>query len=306
MISEYGPLVSVIIPTYKRTVEYVSRAVESVLRQTYKNIEIVVIDDSTDAYDGRINTQKYFSDLNSPSVVYIQNEKNLGGSLSRNRGIEQATGEYITFLDDDDEYLPKKIEKQLNFMLENDCDLSFTNLAIYSPNGKIVDYREYSEIESFDNDYLLRYHLTKHLTGTPTFMFKAEKLKEIGGFDVVKVGQEFHLMFKSIQNGLKIRYLPECDVKAYRHPDGGISGGNKKIIGEKELFEFKQKYFSKLSKSEQRFVKFRHHAVIAAGYKRNKKYINMIISAIKTILASPLDFVREVFKFLNKLIKHKR
>lgn len=298
-------LVSVIIPTYKRTVEYISRAVESVLNQTYPNVQIIVIDDSTEDYPGRKDTEEYFNSLNSPKVVYLQNEKNLGGSLSRNKGIDAATGDYITFLDDDDEYLPKKIEAQLRFMQKEDYDMTFTNLGIYSPDGKMVDYREFKDVECFDNAYLLHYHLQKHLTGTPTFMYKAEKLREIGGFDVVKVGQEFHLMFKSIIGGLKIGYLPECHVKAYRHPDGGISGGINKINGEKALFEFKKKYFHLLNKKEQRFIRFRYHAVLTAGYKRNGMYFKMLLSAITTVITSPFDFVKELLKFFNKVQQHK-
>lgn len=305
MESRKNPLVSVVIPSYKRTVEYVSRAVESVLSQSYPNVEIIVIDDSTDAFEGRINTENYFRSLNAPNVVYLQNETNLGGSLSRNRGIEAAKGEYITFLDDDDEYKPEKIERQLRFMQENNLDMSFTNLEIYSPKGKLIDFREFSDVKSFDNDYLLSHHLQRHLTGTPTFMYKAEKLRETGCFEPVKIGQEFHLMLKTILAGLKIGYLPECHVKAYRHPDGGISGGLNKIIGEKELFAFKQKYFPRLNKKEQRFIRFRHHAVLAAGYKRNKMYFQMIAECFRTVFASPFDFLREGFKFVSKVTKNR-
>ena len=299
------PLVSVVIPTYRRTVEYLSRAVDSVLSQTYTNVEIIVIDDSTSAYEKQHETKAYFDSLGRDNVIYLQNEKNLNGALTRNRGIEVATGEYITFLDDDDEYLPEKIERQLAFMLENGCDASFTDLALYSAEGTMVDYREYTAIESFDNEYLLRYHLTRHLTGTPTFMFRADKLREIGGFNSVKVGQEFHLMLKAVLAGLKIAYMPECHVKAYRHPDGGISDGANKIAGEKELFAFKQQFFPKLSKAEQRFVRFRYHAVLAAGYKRTGKYGNMLAEAIKTVLTSPVDFVKEALKIFKKLKAHK-
>lgn len=305
MSSVSNPLVSVVIPTYNRTVECVSKAVESVLNQTYQNIEIIIIDDSTAAFEGRTNTEKYIKSLNGANVVYLQNEKNLGGSLTRNRGIENANGEYITFLDDDDEYKPEKIEKQLRYMQHNDLEMTFTDLEIYTPDGKLVDYREFSELEAFDNDYLLKYHLQKHLTGTPTFMYKAEKLREIGGFDVVKVGQEFHLMLKSIVKGLKIGYLPECYVKAYRHPDGGISGGMNKIEGEKALFEFKQKYFDCLNKKEQRFVRFRHHAVLAAGYKRNNMYPQCLVECLRTVMSSPMDFIKEGMKLLKKVKEHK-
>lgn len=298
------PKVSVVIPTYRRTVEYLSRAVDSVLNQTYANVEIIVIDDSTSAYDKQHETKAYFDNLGRDNVIYLQNEKNLNGALTRNRGIEVACGDYITFLDDDDEYLPEKIERQLDFMLKSGCDVSFTDLALYSAEGTMVDYREYTAIERFDNDYLLRYHLTRHLTGTPTFMFKAEKLREIGSFDSVKVGQEFHLMLKAILAGLKIGYLPECYVKAYRHPDGGISGGANKIAGEKDLFAFKQQFFPKLSKAEQRFIRFRYHAVLAAGYKRTGRYGNMLAEAVKTVLTSPVDFIKEALKILKKLKTH--
>jgi len=305
MENETKNIVSVVIPTYKRTVEYISRAVESVLNQTYPNVEIIVIDDSTSAYEKQKETEAYFASLNRSNIIYLQNEENLGGSLTRNRGIKVANGDYITFLDDDDEYLPEKIEKQLAFMLKNGHEMTITDLAIYTPDGTLVDYREYSKIESFDNDYLLRYHLTRHMTGTPTFMFKADKLREINGFDVVKVGQEFHLMLKAILSGLKIGYLPECYVKAYRHPDGGISGGINKIKGEKALFEHKKQFFNKLTKKEIRFVKFRYHAVLAAGYKRNRMYGKMFTQAVKTVLSSPIDFVKEIIVFSKKLLSHK-
>lgn len=305
MESNKKVLVSVIIPTYKRTVEYVSRAVESVLNQSYPCVEVIVIDDSTSAYEKQKETKAYFDTLGKHNVIYLQNKENLGGSLSRNRGIETANGDYLTFLDDDDEYLPEKIEKQLAFMLKHGYEMTITDLAIYSPDGTMVDYREYSNIKNFDNEYLLRYHLTRHMTGTPTFMFKAEKLKEIGGFDAVKVGQEFHLMLKAIQGGLKIGYMPECYVKAYRHPDGGISGGTNKIKGEKTLFEFKKQFFPLLNKKEIRFIRFRHHAVLAAAYKRNRMYRHMIEESAKTALASPTDLIREIIVFLNKIITHK-
>jgi hypothetical protein len=66
-------------------------------------------------------------------------------------------------------------------------------------------------------------------------MYKAEKLKEIGGFEDAKMGQEFYLMLKSIENDLSIGYLDDCNVIAYRHTSGGISQGKNKINGEKTL-----------------------------------------------------------------------
>lgn len=284
------PLVSVIIPTYQRPADILARAVRSVLEQTYTNVEIVVIDDNPHNEKTRKSVSDYMNSLNSHNILFLQNSENLGGSLSRNRGIEEAHGEYITFLDDDDEYLPKKIENQLNFMLETDCDLSITNMVMYGSNGQVVDYREHRDIKQFDNGYLLRYHLTRNLSGTPTFMYKAEKLREIGGFEKVKMGQDFFLMLRSIEGGLKIRYLDVCDIKVHRHLDGGISQGRNKIDGEKSLYKFKKSYFPKLSFRERQFLHFRHYAVMVVAYLRNRNLIQALGSAIAAFCSSPSYF----------------
>lgn len=299
----YEPLVSVVVPTYKRSVRYLRRAVESLLHQTYKNTEIIVIDDSPSDYCERCAVRDYMNSVSSDRVSYYQNEKNVGGSLSRNRGIQLARGEYITFLDDDDEYKPEKIRNQVAFMQKTGCDLSFSDMVMYNVNGQIVDYREYKDISSFENSELLKYHLMKHMTGTPTFMFKAEKLRDLGGFDDVKMGQEFHLMLKAIESGLVIRYFPQCDVKVYKHAEGGISQGKNKITGEKGLYEFKKQYFGRLAKSDIAYINFRHWAVMAVAYMRNRQYTGMMISGIKSFLSSPQIFFKQIFLFLHKIRK---
>ena len=75
-------LVSVIIPTYKRKLDFVSKALQSVLNQTYPNIEIVVIDDSPDDFPYRDEIKNYIDGQKNDKILYIRNEKNLGGSLS--------------------------------------------------------------------------------------------------------------------------------------------------------------------------------------------------------------------------------
>lgn len=188
MAQNENPKVTVIIPTYKRTVEFLSRAVLSVANQTYDNIEIIVIDDSPESYEHRNDIKDYMNSVSSERIQYYQNEKNMGGSLARNRGISLAHGSFISFLDDDDEYNPEKLSKQVQFMLEGDYDLTFSDMIMYSTSGTVVDYRDYKDIPAFDNESLLHYHLMRHMTGTPTFMFKTEKLREIGGFEDAKMG----------------------------------------------------------------------------------------------------------------------
>ncbi len=305
---DFSKKVSVVIPTYKRDVSLVSRALSSVQNQTYKNLEIIVVDDSPDSFEKRQEVCAYV--LNAAKadsrVIYLKNEKNLGGSLARNRGIDVATGEYITFLDDDDEYKPQKVEKQVEYMNSHGCDLTFSNMIMYNNSGKIVDARDYRSIESFDNSYLLKYHLMHHMTGTPTFMYRAHKLKEIGGFEDAIVGQEFYLMLKSIERGLKIGYIDDCDVKVYRDSDEMMSSGKRKITGEKYLFEFKKKYFDILTPREIRAVKFRYYAVMVVVYIRNSMYFKAAASAVKAFFSSPADFFVQVFGYLAKVIKHRK
>ena len=101
-----APLVSVVIPTYKRSVQVLSRAVRSVREQTYANVELIVVDDSPADYPGREEVRRYMEPLAGDGVIYLQNERNMGGSLARNRGVSASHGAYIAFLDDDDAFFP--------------------------------------------------------------------------------------------------------------------------------------------------------------------------------------------------------
>lgn len=111
------PLVSVIIPVYNAE-KYIKQAIESVLYQTYKNVEIIIVNDfSTDKSDEIIKS--LMAKHKEVNILYFINEKNLGVAESRNIGIRYASGEYIAFLDADDYWFPNKLEKQINLFLQN-------------------------------------------------------------------------------------------------------------------------------------------------------------------------------------------
>ncbi|MEJ5273281.1 MAG: glycosyltransferase family 2 protein [Spirochaetota bacterium] len=113
-------LVSVIIPNFNR-VESFQRAVESVIKQTYENFEIIVVDDGSEQSVRNINRRflekvkrrKYFE--GDGKVIYLENERNFGVSYSRNKGIKEAKGDFIALLDSDDEWLEQKLELQVKF-----------------------------------------------------------------------------------------------------------------------------------------------------------------------------------------------
>ena len=298
-------LVSIVIPTHKREVECLANAVNSALNQTYKNIELVIVDDSPSDYEKRAEVKAYAESIEHDKVIYLQNEKNLGGSLTRNRGIDASTGDYIAFLDDDDEYTPDKIEKQLLFMLENDCDMTFSN-TVMCKNGKPVEVRDFKDIPAFDNESLLHYHLLYHLTGTSTYMFKAEKLREIGGFDNALCGQEFILMLKAIEGGLKIRYMDVNDVLHTISAEGSISFSRNKIQGEKNLYEIKKRFFTRLSKKEIKYINFRYHAIMAIAYKRNSMYGTMVGEGITAVATAPTVFIDECLSLAKNMLEQRK
>ena len=104
-------LITTIITTYKRS-DTLPRAIKSVLNQTYKNIEIIVVDDNDSDSIYRKETTKIMQGFaNNPVVKYICHSKNLNGANARNTGLKIAKGDFITFLDDDDEYVSNHFEK---------------------------------------------------------------------------------------------------------------------------------------------------------------------------------------------------
>lgn len=300
------PLVSVIIPSYNRPDAFVRRAIDSALRQTYENLEIVVVDDNPPGSAARAALQALLKTYESdPRVRAVVNEKNLGGSEARNEGVRAARGEYLAFLDDDDEFRPEKIEVQLNFMLEKGLDMSFSDFKLVDDSGRVMDYREFSDIPAFDRDSLLKYHLMRHMTGTTTFLYRAEALRRIGGFQTAVTGQEFYLMLRTIEQGLKIGYLPGDLIVAHCHGEGRISSGPGKVRGENALYEFKKHYFGRLTPRERRFVRFRHWAVLTMVHKRDAEYPQMLGAAARMCLASPGDVLREGLRFLKGRSRHK-
>lgn len=290
--SQADATVSVIIATYKRDI-LLKRALKSVIIQTYESIEIIVVDDNAEAEWNR-KTKMIIDEMNLlHPIIYIKNEINKGAGETRNIGINAASGDYITFLDDDDIYLPNKIKNQVVYMMENNSDYCITDLYLYDENERLIEKRTRKYIKENKKEDLIRYHFIYHMTGTDTLMFKRDYLLSIGGFPPINVGDEFYLMQKAIEAGGVFSYLSLCDVQAYVHTDtNGLSSGESKITGENELYKYKQRYFHKLAASDKRYIKMRHFAVLAFAEIRRKKYICFAKCAMKSFFSSPINCVR--------------
>lgn len=291
------PKVSVVVATYRRS-ESLRNALESIIAQTYTNIEVIVIDDNADVvWNERVHRiiTDFIDELNS-KIILIKNQSNKGSAESRNVGIYASTGEYITFLDDDDLYLPLKIENQLSDMIDKNSDYSITDISLFSEKDRLIEKRTRKYIKYITKESLLKYHLMYHLTGTDAMMFKREYLMKIKGFASVDVGDEFYLMLNAIEAGGKFSYLSISDIKAYVHSEtSGLSSGKGKIDGENILYEFKKKYFSGLTKKEIKYINMRHYAVIAFAELRRSNFKQFILNSIISFACSPYQCLKLFF-----------
>jgi glycosyltransferase involved in cell wall biosynthesis len=165
--------VSVIIPTYNRA-EKVCRAISSVIDQTYRDIEIIVIDDAS--IDNTIERLNEFG----KQIKIIQHEKNMGVSAARNSGIEVATGEYIALLDSDDYWLPEKLEVQTTFFRAHPDAVICQARELWIRHGKRVNPGNKHLKPSGD---IFSPSLKLCLVSPSAVMFKKSLLDEVGLFD---------------------------------------------------------------------------------------------------------------------------
>ena len=124
-------LVSIIMPSHN-TAKFIGDSIRSVLAQTYRNWELIVVDDASN--DGTENVVEEFVTADS-RIRYFKNESNRGAAYSRNRALREANGRWIAFLDSDDLWSPAKLERQIQFMKERDLAFSYTVYEEIDENG---------------------------------------------------------------------------------------------------------------------------------------------------------------------------
>lgn len=127
-------LVSIITPSYDSE-KFISDTIQSVLNQTYKNWEMIIVDDCSPDNSNKV-IEKYCKQDNRIKLIKL--EKNSGPAIARNRGIKEAKGRYIAFLDSDDMWLPYKLETQVKFMQQNNVSLCYSSYFLIDENSKKI------------------------------------------------------------------------------------------------------------------------------------------------------------------------
>ena len=253
-------LVSVIIPTYGGG-EYLKSCVDSVLAQTYQNIEVIVVDDNGLGTPNQLLTQGIMLDYEADTrVKYFCHEINKNGSAARNTGFSHSKGEYICLLDDDDEYYPEKIERQVNDLNANPhCGLTYCQRDMYV-NGKRTTVKH-----AINSDNYL-FDLLTHKVGisSGTLMVRRNIWEQVGGFDEsLRRQQDYEFT---------ARVAACCDI----YPDDFL-GLKKRVTYRNNAktfakdFEFRKQYMekvqplmTKLDEKQKRAVIENNYLVIAA------------------------------------------
>jgi glycosyltransferase involved in cell wall biosynthesis len=238
------PAVSVIIPTYNRA-EFLRLAITSVLNQTFQDFEIIVIDDAS-----KDHTHEVVSNFHDKRIKYIRHEVNKRVAAARNTGLLNFSGNYIAFLDDDDEWLPGKLQRQVALIEGGSATVGgiYTgHIRVDRSTGQILD-RFVPRIRG-DIGYDL---LKVNFIGTAsTILLRKQCFDRVGLFDEsIEFGEEYDLLVR-VSKEFHFECIPECLVKYYIHEDKLstnvgviIRGLEALLIKHGQSFSLHKKYFS--------------------------------------------------------------
>ena len=285
--------VSTIITTY-RIAYMLKRDIDSVLNQTYSNIEVIVVDDNDEKSEDRKNTEEIMTSYaNNPKVKYIKHKVNMNGAAARNTGIKNSTGEIVCFLDDDDWYLETKIEKQLEFLCKNK-----DYKAVYCGwhrNGKIVIPKRKGNLgfELLSGDSLIY---------TNTIMMWKNIAEKIGGWDErFRRNQEAAFLLRYFKYGFSIGVIEECLVEF------DTSDRRNQLDSEKneEQFEFYLREHEDMIKKLAEFDKNARKKIYSKRYRgvllyhlKSKNIINAFKVYIKMIKYIPIMFNKDIIVYI--------
>src|SRR5262245_40242735 len=204
------PEVSVIIPTHNRAC-FLRDAITSVLNQTFQEFEIIVVDDASCE-----NTSEVVASFHDKRIRLIRHATNKGGSAARNTGILASTCNFIAFLDDDDEWLPDKLAKQMNIFCSSLAEVGcvYTGCVMVNrDNGRVIDQRIPTKRGNLSKD-LLR---SNCVGGTSSVLLKKTCLQKVGLFDEMLPRSQDYDLWIRIANEFLFEYVPEPLFKYYVH-----------------------------------------------------------------------------------------
>ncbi|HLT09064.1 MAG TPA: glycosyltransferase family A protein [Cyclobacteriaceae bacterium] len=297
-------LVSVIIPTYGRP-KFLPRCIESVCQQSYRNIEIVVVDDNGQGQAQQVETERVVTSIECDlPLTYIVHERNGGGSAARNTGAASAKGEFLCFLDDDDEYYPDRIAKQIEVLKHKNSEdhliKACTNLVIRRKGGIEVDRQPPKYQDNFLFEVLA---LKSSLYTGSTLLIYQEAFQTLGGYDErFRRNQDLEFMVRFFER-YKITVLNE-HLTILNIDDRTNIPTYKKILETKQLFLEKfNPLINSFPKQQQREI-YTNNALEIAKVALWNKNIRGFFKAISNANLSFREWVEFAADSFTKALKH--
>lgn len=228
--------VSVITPVYNAE-KYISKTLESVFAQTYKDIEIVLVDDCSKDDSAQIIAE--YKEKHSKIIYYLQ-PKNMGAGAARNKALELASGQYVAFLDSDDLWLPEKTEKQIKLMKKKKSPFSYAAIEMMDEEGKTIKGKRNLK-ETCDYKYLL------HNTIIATSSVIVDRTV-LGDFRMPlrRGGQDYATWLSLLRNGVVACGINETLVR-YRFGSDSLSSNKFKSIKQVWEIQTQDEHINKVS-----------------------------------------------------------
>ncbi len=299
-------IVSIIIPTFKRNPS-LKRAINSVLNQTFREYEIIVVDDNNERSRYRKLNEKLMEDYkDNEKVFYIKHQQNLNGAAARNTGIKFSKSKYIAFLDDDDEYLPEKIDFQIN-MLEN---LDETWGAVYCGYSKYIKNKLIStDLNSGYGNLQIKLLLMENsIAAGSTLLIKRSILNELNGFDITfSRHQDWELLMRFFRK-YKIAYVNQNLVKLNINDNMYFTNPENLIITKEKFLKKYEKDIENLPINLQKEIYKRHYLEITRSFLRTKnikRAVNYFKKSKNCSRISLMDYAKLVIALIDSKIKIK-
>ena len=233
-------LISIIIPVYK-VEKYIHRCLESVINQTYTNLEVILIDDGSPDDCGKI-CDEYAKKDNRIKVVHKQNG---GQSEARNQGLEIASGEYIGFVDSDNYIKEDMFEVLYKTMLKYDADITICNI-VKTNNATNECLENYKDIEIYDKSNSMQKLLNNHITNYIYNKLYKRELWEGIHFPVGKILEDMDVMYRIIEKAKKIICTNKTEYYYFIRQDSSIAKIDVKVT--KDLRNVVNKRYQYLKK----------------------------------------------------------
>jgi len=265
-------LISIVVPIYN-VEKYLKQCIESLLSQTYKNLEILLIDDGSTDKCPQICDEYEKKDKR----IKVIHKKNGGLSDARNRGIEEAKGKYITFIDSDDYISENFVKKMYDSIIENNAEISQCNLVKVNDNAEVLQKIGYSDKSKFKTKYeIIKDLYTGHWENTIACnkLYKIELFENIR-FPLGKLHEDEFTTYKVLYKATKVAMVEEYLYK-YRQNVNSITGEQFKVkrLDAIEAFEERLDFFKEKGEIELYEVSFIAYLVLIRDlYIKTRKHI---------------------------------